>query len=277
MSAEVYGLAPGEFIPANDFTASKTDKGGWRATQSFTYIRSSLSDATFRNKFAGGVRAVDLDPNLDAYWSRLYLESVVVRHEGPWGVISVNYAGYAGYETDSNGQEPQPVTPVFTLTGTLTERSIMMHPSVVALSQTNRFVIQGVLDGLYIWDPVNSKIRVVHGDNVENIEDYNEFALQPTAGDATDWVVEASVGEPTYESASFTWEAVWESELPLPVSKINNLGKVDTPWGSPIVPAGTRDWKLGDASSERRGELYRHRLAWDLSEDGGWNATRYDY
>lgn len=275
MSAEIYGLEAGGFIPQNDFNASQTENGGWRATQTFLHLRESFSDEVFRNKFSFGVRATDLDTSRDLYWSRLYLYKVDVRDDGPWAVIVVHFAGYAGFETDPNGTA-EPIAPLYMLKGTLTERSIMEHPSVVALSDIQQSLIQKVIDGEYTWDFTNSKLRVFNATQ-QQIDWFKEVDTQPSAGDATAFVKLAAKGWRTYEAASFTWEKSWESEQGIATSTINNLGKVDTPDGDPPTPTGTRDWKLIDATQELHGQLYRNRLLWMLSEEGGWNADIYDY
>lgn len=274
MSAEVYGLGPGEFLPASDFTARQSDKGGWTATQSFRFLRSSLSDSTFRNKFSFGVRATELDENLDDYWARLYLEKTHVRHDGPIGIIEVNYAGYAGLET--NGQVTLPTSPLYRLTGTLRDVPIGQHPTVAGLSLEDRLLIGGIIQGLYLWDEGNTELKVVQGDG-SDISSWPAADTQPTAGDATDWVKKVSEGWRSYPAASFMWEKVWESEQGIATSTVNNLGKVDTPEGSPPTPSGGRDWMLLDASQEQKGELYRNRLAWELSEAGGWDSLVHDY
>ena len=55
------------------------------------------------------------------------------------------------------------------------------------------------------------------------------------------------------------------------------LGKVDDNVdGDPPTEAG-RDWRLNDAYNEKKGELNRNSLEWELSERGGWNAVKYDF
>lgn len=277
MSAEVYGLGPGEFLPGNDFTARQTDKGGWTATQSFRFLRSSLSDSAFRNKFSFGVRATDLDENLDGYWARLYLEKTDVRNEGPWGVITVYYAGYAGFETDSGGTVTQPTSPIYRLTGTTREVSIVEHPTVRGLGDEDRFLIGEIARGEFLWDYDASELKMRGTDFSADVSEWLPTNPQPTAGDAVDWAKLVTDGWLTYREQSFMWEKLWESEQGIATSTINNLGKVDTPEGSPPTPTGSRNWILTDATQEKKGELYRNRLVWELSPKDGWEELVYDY
>lgn len=273
MSATVYGLAPGEFQPVAGATWKQSDKGGWTGWQDFRFLRDSLSDATFRNKFSQGVRATELDPSIPEYFSRVYLDKTDIRDEGPWSIITVYYAGYAGFETNPN--QAQPTNPKYRLSGTLRDVPIGQHPTVAALSLDQRLLIGGVIQGIYAWDEANSKLKVVSSEG--DIETWPEASTQPSAGDATDWVKLASEGWRTYPAPSFMWEKAWESEQAIATSAVNSLGKVDSPEGSPPTPSGSRDWMLTDASQEQHGELYRNRLAWELSEPGGWNETVHDY
>lgn len=270
MSATIYGINTGGFTPNNDFSASQSDKGGWTATQTFQYVHGSLSDTVFRNTFSKGRRATEIDVNLDAYWARLYLDRVsIATGTGGIDVITVYYAGYAGFE--SGGATPLETIPVYSLSGSLREVSIAEHPSVAALSLVNRILIQGVVDGVFIWDETNSVL------NVAGIDPPQESADQPSGGDATLFVQKASQGKVTYDRPTFTWEKTWESEQPIATATVNNLGKIDSPDGDPPTPNGSRNWRLVDASQEQRGELYRNRLLWELSERGGWDADLYDY
>lgn len=274
--ATIYGISGAEYFPQNDFVARQTDKGGWVASRSYTYAPGALDTASFRNDFPQGRRASDIDATLETWIAeRLYLDRVdLVDGNGPWKKIIVHYAGYAGTETDSSGTR-LPTTPVFRLKGTLRERSLAQHPSVVALALDQRLLVQGVLEGIYWWDEGNSKLLVVAPG--EDPGSYVEAATQPDAGDATDFVKAAAAGNGTYLAPGFSWEAIFDSEQPLASSDINDLGKVDTPQGNPPEASGTRDWLLVDASQEQSGELYRCRLEWEMSDDGGWDSDIYDY
>ena len=276
MSAEVYGLSVGDFIVQNDFSASRSDKGGWTATQSFLAIKGSLNDTAFRNKFADGTKLTELDPNADVYFERLQLQSADVQDaEGPYQKILVNFAGYAGSE--ANPEEAQPIAPVYSLKGGLRSRSIMEHPDVVALTKVQKGLVKDTITDEYVWDFTDSQLKMRNGDQSNDfISVMKPTEIQP-AGDAVTFCELASNGIIDYDSPTFFWRKTWQSEVGLKASDLNDLGKVSVPDGTPPAPGGTRDWRLVDASQENRGALFDNSLEWELSERGGWDSDLYDY
>ncbi len=103
--AQVWGLAAGEFVAQPDFSAGQTETGGWRASQTYVCLESSLADSAFRNKFASGVSPVTLDPSLPVFWQFLGLVDVqVYNQEGGLARLDVTFSGfwasgYGGSET----------------------------------------------------------------------------------------------------------------------------------------------------------------------------------
>ena len=276
MSAEVYGLSVGEFIVQNDFSARRSDKGGWTATQSFLAIKGSLNETAFRNKFADGTKLTDLDPNADVYFERLQLQSADVQDaEGPYQKIAVNFAGYAGSE--ENPEEAQPIVPVYSLKGGLRSRSIMEHPDVVALTKVQKGLVKDTITDEYVWDFTDSKLKMRNGDQSNDfISVMKPTEIQP-AGDAVTFCELASNGIIDYDSPTFFWRKTWQSEVGLLAADLNDLGKVSDPDGDHPTPDGGRDWRLVDASQENRGALFDNSLEWELSERGGWDSDLYNY
>tara|TARA_R110000765_G_scaffold372389_1_gene462797 strand:+ start:923 stop:1753 length:831 start_codon:yes stop_codon:yes gene_type:complete len=276
MSAEVYGLSVGDFIVQNDFSASRSDKGGWTATQSFLAIKGSLNDTAFRNKFKDGTKLTELDPNADVYFERLQLQSADVQDaEGPYQKIAANFAGYAGSE--SNPQEAQPIVPVYSLKGGLRSRSIVEHPDVLALTEVQRGLVKDTITDEYVWDFTDSKLKMRNGDQTNAfIAVMKPTEIQP-AGKAVTFCQLASHGIISYDSPTFFWRKTWQSEVGLLAADLNDLGKVSVPDGDPPEAGGTRDWRLVDASQENRGALFDNSLEWELSERGRWDSDLYDY
>ena len=276
MSAEVYGLSVGDFIVQNDFSASRSDKGGWTATQSFLAIKGSLNDTAFRNKFADGTKLTELDPNADVYFERLQLQSADVQDaEGPYQKTLVNFAGYAGSE--ENPEEAQPIVPVYSLKGGLRSRSIVEHPDVLALTEVQRGLVKDTITDEYVWDFTDSKLKMRNGDQTNAfIAVMKPTEIQPAGKAVTFWQL-ASHGIISYDSPTFFWRKTWQSEVGLKASDLNDLGKVSVPDGDPPEAGGTRDWRLVDASQENRGALFDNSLEWELSERGGWDSNLYDY
>lgn len=277
MSADVYGLNVGEFLPGNDFKASQSESGGWLASQSFTFLEDSLNDTTFTNRFKKGTRLIDLNPSLPDFWSRVYLEKTEVSSQkGPFQTISAHFAGYAGFET--NSQNPQPTFPTYALRGGLRSRSIIEHPKVAALFYTmDRRYIQGAIDGYYAWDSVGAVGRIISNDDTTQISECTAVYPAVTEGDALDFFKLASAGDITYDSPTLFWTKSWDSEVGITKAQLALLGKVDDNVdGDPPTETG-RDWRLNDAYNEKKGELNRNSLEWELSERGGWNAVKYDF
>lgn len=273
--ADVYGLPPGEYKPRNDFEVARTDKGGWRGSQSFTILESSLSDGEFRSKFTRASTATDHNESLNSYWNRLFLDYITIKTSGPVQILTVHYGGYSD-TSDPSGAVGADENPVYTLSSTSRDATIMSHPSVVALADNeDKGALTAIIRGSAVYDHGDLILKSNNGE--EDMHYWPVADHQPTAGDATTFASLISRGRTTYPVATFFWTMTWESELPIKQTRIDNLNKVDVPEGEPKAATGTRDWRLVEASQEKKGELYRCRLVWEQSEEGGWDTDVFDY
>ena len=129
------------------------------------------------------VAAENLDPNADDYFARLRLESANIQDaDGPYQVIAVNFAGYAGSE--ENPEEAQPIIPVYSLKGGIRSRSTAEHPDVVALTEVQRGLVKDTITDEYVWDFTDSKLKMRNGDQSNDfISVMKPTEIQP-AGDA---------------------------------------------------------------------------------------------
>ena len=267
-----YGISATGFIPQPDFEANQSENGGWTASQSFVYRTEDLDNYALQANFSQGVSATDLDDSLPSYWSFLYLKSVSVgESEGGYSRIRVNYSGFVN--ADGYGGSGSAIYGVTTygLSGSVSQRSIIDHPSVVALDDTERKKLGMLLDGGIYYDVTSEKYR-------------QETTLKPfgdeitfTAGDSATFAAKIVMGRTTFDSPTILWNEYREQAVALTASELNDIGKVSTPAGSPPAVTGSRDWKLNSATQDWDGVKYRISRQWELSLAGGWDSETYDY
>lgn len=262
------GISSLEFIPQPDFRASQSENGGWTASQSFVFLGEDLENYSFRSHFAGGKRATELDESLPSYWDILRLVSVDVTHEEAGSAtIVANYSG--SHVSDGGGTGDKSEVKTYSLSGSLSQRSIVEHPKVRALDVDDRYKLGQLLDGNIKYIASQSKYYEDNGVSA-NVE------VTFTAGDATTFAAKIVEGIVTYDNASFTWTEYKERTSGLTASELNKVGKVDTPEGSPPSVTGSRTWRLVSATQDYDGSLYRISRQWELSEAGGWDDDIYD-
>ena len=277
MSATTYGIDASEIVPQADFAARQSENGGWRASASYIIRREDLNDQIILDSFPKGTTAYTLDTTLGIFGRRLYLDNAqVTSRNGGLTTIRANFAGFTSLAADPDN--PQETTPTYRLRGGLREAPIEEHPTVVALSDDDRWCIGAIVRGTHTWVPEDGGyLGVFYADAASGEQKAATSTTQPTAGAAENFCILASQGTTTYPSPSYVWEKTWEAENPIANSELNNLGKIDTPDGDPPEADGTRDWLLEDADMQLRGQLYHNFKSWRLSERGGWNALIHDY
>ncbi len=272
----------GDWVPQPDFQAEQSKEGGWTATQSFQILRSSLDLETFQNDFRITRPIEDLFPDVEGFWRFLGLASIPrVKHiPGGYSMISVKFAGYTGPSgSGTEDDEPEPV-PTYALRGGVTERSIMLHPAVLAVSAASDDdlgILLSLISGVYEWqDPLETGALVCSKfiDEQSHVT-WRPLVTQPSAGDAETFARLISKGYHTYKFPTFTWEKTWEATVPLTAEEVNNLGYIDIPDGDPPEIDGDRDWMLVNATQEQDGLKYRCTKEWELSDRGGWSADIY--
>ena len=272
----------GDWVPQPDFQAEQSKEGGWTATQSFQILRGSLDLETFQDDFRINRPIEDLYPEIEGFWRFLGLASIPrVKHiPGGYSMISVKFAGYTGPSgSGTEDDEPEPV-PTYALRGGVTERSIMLHPAVLAVSAASDDdlgILLSLISGVYEWsDPLETGALVCSKfiDEQSHVT-WRPLVTQPSAGDAETFARLISKGYHTYKFPTFTWEKTWESTVPLTAEEVNNLGYIDLPDGDPPEIDGDRDWMLVNATQEQDGLKYRCTKEWELSDRGGWSADIY--
>ena len=275
----------GDWVPQPDFAAQQDKEGGWTATQSFTIARDTLDLETFQDDFRINRPIEDLYPEIEGFWRFLGLASLPrVKHiAGDYTVISVKFAGYtgpSGQGTEPDEEDVPEPGPTSTLRGGVTERSILLHPAVLAVSAASDDdlgILSSLLNGVYEWsDPLGGGAMVCskYIDEQSHVT-WRPLPTQPSAGDAETFARLISKGYHTYKFPTFTWEKTWDSTVPLKPAEVNNLGYIDIPDGDPPAIDGDRDWMLVNATQEQEGLKYRHTKEWELSDRGGWSADIY--
>jgi len=272
----------GDWVPQADFQAEQSKEGGWTATQSYLISRDSIDLETFQNEFRIGRPIEDLYPEIEGFWRFLGLASIPrVQHQtGDYSLISVKFAGFTG-PSSSGSEDPEPETvPTYTLRGGVTERSILLHPAVLAVSAASDDdlgILQSLLNGVYEWaDPLGGGAMVCakYIDEQSHVT-WRPLVTQPSAGDAETFARLISKGYHTYKFPTFTWEKTWDSTVSLTADEVNNLGYIDLPDGDPPAIDGDRDWMLVNATQEQEGLKFRCTKEWELSDRGGWSADIY--
>ena len=262
------GITSLEFIPQPDFRATQSENGGWTASQSFVFLGDDLDSYSFREHFRGGRRATDLDESLPSYWDILNLISVEVAHEEAGSAtIVVNYSGSQVESSGGTGENAEVIT--YSLSGSLSQRSIIEHPKVRALDEADRLKLGQLLAGNIKYIPNLSKYYEDNGVSAS-------VEVSFTAGDSATFAKKIVEDIVTYDHATFTWTEYKERRTGLSASELNNVGKVDTPSGSPPNVTGGRDWRLVSATQDYDGSLYRISRQWELSDSGGWDEDLYD-
>lgn len=267
-----FGLTSSSFVPQTDFLAQQTEEGRWTASQSFLVLQSILDRYTGVQLLMPGTPATSLDEGLPNFYQFLKFQNFEIRHqEAGWATITCYYVGfYATTSEETGGTDP--VT--YQLSGVTEEVSIMEHPKVVALSAIERALLSTILNGEADWDISTSKIG-----NYDELGAFTNWTSQSLT--SANGVIAAALiakGWTTYKRPTYTWTKSEESVTPIEAADLNNLGKVDTPEGSPPEASGSRDWMLWSVDQLQRGTsnpTYSKTMVWVLSERGGHDTFLY--
>lgn len=273
MSAYVWGSSSSSPSPIGGFQATQDEKGGWVYKQQFRALRTSLSSSTFRNTFTAGTPPTTIDTNAPSYFSTLGLVKTDVRDNAD-GTLTVA-AEFTGYSADfsGSGQPSTETIPKYELSGSLTQKSILEHPTVRGFGQTDREIMKRVVEGSreYGWDSTDGLVVYVIPDDTSTTVKCKE---QPSSGDPEAWVKKALAGVSSYFSPTYKWTKRWQGGTGLSSTDLNDMGKIDAPGGSPPEAGSGRDWMMTSCHQTQSGELY-DKSVWTLSDDDGWDSDLY--
>lgn len=276
MSGKRYGLGTGQVIPQSDFTATQNENGGWSATQSFKVLKGQIDNPSLRQKFSYGVRATDLDPNLDKYFSFLQLSYIpdLSNVVGGYTVIKVSYAGFwtATYNPGESGGTAE--SPTYALRGNLKPVPFYLHPKWKALTNSQKNRLGWLMDGTVMFKIEDSAYGNINDES-------GEFAAFPTgvgsppvwetpSGDELEFATRLAQGHNTYDVGTYEWTKRWNASTGLTTSQLNELSKIAIPPGSPPTP-GNRDWLMIGANQEQSGNgdfCFTNEVVFLLSDEG---------
>lgn len=275
---KIYGQTTGTIIPESDFRTMQSENGGWNATQSFRVLKGDLDLVAIRNKFPAGATLVSLDEDCDDYFAYLKLANIesVETLEGGWTRIGVRFTGFAG--AGSPNDPPLETTlPTYSLRGVLIEEPLSKHPKWAALTSSEKFALGLLVNGDAVSSPDFTGVGSYGEDGTWSAweDDSGEIVL---ADDAAEFAELIAQGNTTYKHASYEYTVRWEDNVGISATQLNDLGKIDSPSGSPPEPSGTRNWMLVGVNQEQQGTgnlRFSNELVYLLSESGGHNSFLY--
>lgn len=270
--SNVWGLIAGEFKPEPNFNATQDERGGWRATQSYLCLESSIDTGAFRLNFASNQSPTVLDASLPAFWSFLGLVGVNVRNEaGGLSRVEAEFSGFWASGVGGGDAED----PVYELRGEGTVmRSILEHPTVKDFGDVDRELLAEVYRGNAIWNGTTLRTGRVLGANGTWLQE--DYPTQPSNATVERWcgIVQSTQ---SYEASRYTWTKRWQDDDGITAASLNKLGKIDVPDNDPVQPNADYDWRLTSANQTQQGELYDNMLEWTLSEEGKWDQDLYNF
>lgn len=170
----------------------------------------------------------------------LELDLVTVRQRGVWGIISAEYFGIDGKETE----------PVFELSNSAGEYPIETHPNFKKWIESSEILRNQIdEDGSFKGFPYGPAQGGEDYENLYGVESYLSF------------------GE-------VIWRKTWNSRTPPTVREIASIGFVSDPDGELYTPSG-RDWIKITDSYTTRGKTHQRIQEWKLSGPKGANPLIY--
>lgn len=241
-----------------------------------------MLDSTFGlntlGTFSKGTPITSIDNTLDSYWGFLRVESKRVVHEEAGHVIvEITFTGAANGQFEGEGLSPD-AEPEYDLSGTVTAVPFSEHPKWKALNEFERNTLGKLMAGqleMYYNTAESEWIVILPRQGGGEIDALPE-GEQVTSEDGLAFAMLIAEGQSTYLVPSFVWTENTQGNAGLNSSQLNKLGRISTPRGDPPEPSGGRNWMLTGATQNQRGDLYRTRLEWTLSERGGHSEFLYD-
>lgn len=269
MAVTEYGLSGGSWEARPDFAPRRDSTGKWTATQTFTMRRDTWEGGA-SSSFAKGTAITTLFSDLPVYWSFLKLEASDLQFEpGRIVLVRCDFTGYNTAEFDASEV-------AYTLSGTRTEQSILLHPLFkkdVTDDETRRY-FQLTYNGAYVVDPAGSTVSTIQVRNAVNPFDGTLYDF--TAYDIWKWAELIFVqGVRTWSAPTIQWtcEATNESGLDsddldyLALVEFGGDGQASKPPGNPPVPNNGGPWQwrkisLDQTKSTETG--ITHSQTWQL-------------
>lgn len=273
-----FNLASGDVIPQPDFAVTRNENGGFEASRSYYMLKSTWDTTTLKNRFAVGAAITDADATIDDYYSFLSIRSITPQVEpGQHIKLVVNYTGHISgqFGGEGGGDLSLEALPTYRMEGRLRDLPFSNHPKWVALDDTQKFGLGGLIDGKFETTESGLFLYVRSGDDLLVVKNSLGEAIEFT-GDGVEFAKRIAQGETTYQAPTLTWTERTQGNIGLNSAQIGKLGEISTPRGSPPTISGY-DWMLTSASQEQQGLLYQTTLEWTLSPPDGWDEFVYTF
>jgi hypothetical protein len=262
-------------ISSPNLTVNFDGQGGVTASQSYV-VKTEDWQVPTRGQPIGSV--VDGAPSEISF---LVVESVTTKAlEGGLTEVNVNFSGSSSssYTFDGIGDNP----PIYRLDCRLTERNICEHPKFKELTEDEQAALKYLYEGA-----CRPKIDYTMVGTIEFDEDLGWSSFIPLVNNNNETITLSAPaikfcklihqGTRTYLFPAITWTEVVSGNRPLQTSQLNDIGKIDSPRGSPPSPGSGRNWLLTGANQEQRGDkLFQTTLEWTLSDEEGWDTDLYN-
>ena len=148
--------------------------------------------------------------------------------------------------------------PVYTLSSSLSEEPIELHPDFATIAGTPA----SPLNGAVFLDPDTQKITT---DNARGV--FREFMIMNGAS------TNLKAGVEAFLSPGATWQEVYFSTSR--PTDLGHLGEIGSPSGPNPTFGSGRNWIYSAADYTRRGGIYEIRKTWLLSGRNGWDTDVY--
>lgn len=233
--SKVYGLGGGKIVMGPDFTATRDEKGLWKASGEFRVLRSDFERNDVYSKFLQGnsIGAI-AGGSLSSAWNFLVIEKVTPTDiPGGITVISVDFTGY----TEENWEFDSDKNKTYTRTGSTVERSIFEHPkfkedvsgpnpniaTLIKLASEGTIRARDLGGGALVFVPSTGQDTIV-GDitDPKEIEWFDEIVIR---------------GNTTYLAPAMEWTESTTGLGKLQSGEFSGLGYIDSSVpGSPAAP-----------------------------------------
>ncbi len=167
---------------------------------------------------------------------------------GQFYTVTYKYEGYLSTPSEQ---------PTYSLSGTLSESDIRLHPKILSLIGTP----SNPKNGAIFLDPATGKPTK---DNSLGV--FKEFPATINGDRNPKGGVEA------YMVPGLIWQKTYISNGP--PDDVTRIGRKDTPEG-PCPSVSPRNWMLWEVSYTRRGQVYQITKSWRMSDRNGWDSDIY--
>jgi hypothetical protein len=250
MSGLRYGIASGTISAQPDFVATITAEGALTIRQSYKYLTGDWENV--KSKFVKGTPIVDLYPQCEVAFQACVLDAFSPATErGGWTTIAVDFVGQ--WDADAE-YEDRPVT--YTRTVGMVTRSILEHP--LYLSETS-----GGLEGIAaVHAGTGFRRRGVPPEIIEILDNITQQSIDYITDPVyIKWLKWVEKGLREYDAPTMEWTVSRTSNIKLSGSDFTNIGKEETPEGSPSSSPGM-SWIYIGATEEIRSGLNQITKTW---------------